>query len=93
MVHCIPCDLSSSLGLLCDLGQLSVAALVQENGGSLRRLEAVESPLGERPLSFSLLLTVILLGGEGRLFSQREKGRAGVIDQLTRNEQTRICVT
>jgi hypothetical protein len=62
-----PRDLSSSLGLLGDLEQLAVVALVVEQhvGGSLRRLEPVQRPLG--PLRLPLFLPVVLLGGEGGL--------------------------
>jgi hypothetical protein len=62
-----PRDLSSSLGLLGDLGQLAVAALVVEQrvGGSLRRLEPVQRPLRGGPLRLPLSPPVVLLGGEG----------------------------
>ena len=59
-----PRDLSSSLGLLSDLRQLAVAALVVEQrvGGSLRRLETVQRPLRGGPLRLPLFPPVILLG-------------------------------
>jgi hypothetical protein len=64
-----PRDLSSSLGLLGDLGQLAVAALVVEQrvGGSLRRLEPMQRPLRGGPLRLPLFPPVVLLGGEGGL--------------------------
>ena len=61
-----PRDLSSSLGLLSDLRELAVAALVVEErvGGDLRWLKAVKCSLCGGPLCLPLLPTVILLGGE-----------------------------
>ena len=69
-----PRDLSSSLGLLSDLRQLAVAALVVEQsvGGSLRRLETVQRPLRGGPLRLPLFPSVILLGGEGGLRKDSE---------------------
>lgn len=70
-----PRDLSSSLGLLRDLRQLAVAALVVEQrvGGGLRRLQTVEGPLGGGPLRLPLFPAVILLGGEGSLHTRNSE--------------------
>ena len=63
----LPCNFGSSLGLLSNLRQLSVAALVIEEISSFWCLETMQGPLSKSPLSFSLLFSIIFLGGKGSL--------------------------
>lgn len=71
----IPCNFSSSLGLLSNLRQLPVAVLVIEDAGSLRWLKTVKSPLSKSPLGFSLLFAVIFLGCKCGLLHRQNRAK------------------
>jgi len=64
---CLPCNFSSSLGLLSNLRQFSITALLIEDARSFWWLKSMKGPLSKSPLSFPLLFTIVFLGGEGSL--------------------------
>jgi len=78
----IPCNFSSSLGLLSDLRQLPIAVLVIKDAGSLPGLKTVKSPLSMSPLGFSLLFTVIFLGGECGLLNRQNRAKGNQLSHF-----------
>lgn len=60
----VPCNFGSSLGLLSNLRQFSVATLFREEIIRFWWLKPMKGPLRESPLSFSLFFTIVFLGGE-----------------------------
>lgn len=67
----LPCNLSSPLGLFCNLRQLSVAALLREEISSFWWMKPMEGSLSKSPLSLSLFPAIVFLGGKGSLLLRR----------------------
>lgn len=82
---CLPCNLSTTFGLLCDLRKLPVTILFIEKVSCFRWLKTMQSPLCSSPLCLSLFFPIVFLCSKcSLLLTAQEQTNQKAFNQVKR---------